>query len=96
MKRVLGSCKTSRFPHPPAKILKVYIEVLTGLSHVNHPDGPSNTLLSQGCVLGLCPSSAEKTSVTHVPSKGEGVRRRLLSGSSLRVNCWSRPLNYHL
>lgn len=93
MKLVLGSCRTKRFPHLPAKILEVYIEALTGLSYVYHPDG-ANTLLSQGCVLGLHPSSAGKTSVAHGPSTGEGsLRKLLLSRSRLRVNCWSCPFN---
>ena len=34
MRQVLGSQKTHRAPHPPARILKVYIEVLTGFNHV--------------------------------------------------------------
>lgn len=31
--------------------LKVYTEALTGFTHMCHPDGLSNTLPSQGCVL---------------------------------------------
>ena len=31
---------------------KVYVEVLTGLSHLHSPDGLNTTSLSQGCVLG--------------------------------------------
>ena len=31
---VLGGCKKSGSPHQPARILKVYIEALTGFSHV--------------------------------------------------------------
>ena len=34
------------------QILKVYIEALTGFSHVYCPDGLNITLLSQGCVFG--------------------------------------------
>ena len=51
MRLVLGGYKMSRSPHPLARTLKVYIEVLTGFSHVYCPDGLSNTLLSQGYVF---------------------------------------------
>ena len=34
-----------------ARILKVYIETLAGSSHIFTPDGLSNSLLSQGCIL---------------------------------------------
>ena len=44
---VLGGCKASRFLYP-ARILKSYLEVLPGLSHVYHPDGFNNSLLCQG------------------------------------------------
>lgn len=37
MRPVLGSCKMMRPPHLPARILKVYTEALTGLSHTDHP-----------------------------------------------------------
>lgn len=43
--------KTSRSLHLPARILKVSIEALTGLSHVYCTDGLNNTLLSQSYVL---------------------------------------------
>ena len=43
--------KMSRSPRLLARILKVYIEALTGLSHIHNPQGLNNTLLSQGCVL---------------------------------------------
>ena len=43
----------SRPQHPgSARILKVYIEFLTGLSHIHHPDSLSISLPSQGCVFG--------------------------------------------
>lgn len=28
--------------------LKVYLDTLTGLGHIHHPNGVTNTLLSQG------------------------------------------------
>ena len=43
----LGGCKASRFLYP-ARILKSYLEVLSGFSHVYHSDGLNNTLLCQG------------------------------------------------
>lgn len=54
---VLGSCKTSGTLHPPARILKAYIEVLTGSSRVFSPDGLNTTLFYQGCVLEMAPSA---------------------------------------
>ena len=51
MRLVLGDCKTSRSLRPPARILKVYTETLTGFSHISCPDGLNNISLSQGCVL---------------------------------------------
>ena len=43
----LGGCKASRFLYP-ARILKSYLEVLSGFSHVYHSDGLNNSLLCQG------------------------------------------------
>lgn len=37
--------------HPSTGILKVYAEDLTGFSHIHHPDGLDNALLSQGFIL---------------------------------------------
>ena len=48
MRLVLGGHKVSRSPHSPARILKVYIEAFTGLSHTYRPGDLSTTLLSQG------------------------------------------------
>lgn len=36
----------SSFPHPPTKILTVYIKVLIGFSHIHIPDSLHPTLLS--------------------------------------------------
>jgi len=35
----------------PPVILNIYVEASTTLGHVNQPDGLSNIVLSQGCVL---------------------------------------------
>lgn len=37
--------------HPSTGILKVYAEDLMGFSHIHHPDGLDNALLSQGFIL---------------------------------------------
>ena len=89
MRLVLGSCKTSKFVHLPARILKVSMEALTGLSHTYHPDGLNNTVLSQGCVL-------ETAGRMCIPRTGEGVRSLQLPGSSSRVSQRSHPLYYLL
>ena len=47
----LGSCKTSRSSHLNIRILKVYIEALTGFSHVYCLDGLNSKLLSPVCTL---------------------------------------------
>lgn len=54
MSRSTCACtRTSPFPW----ILEVYIEALTEFSHILSPDGLSNTLHSQGCVLEIAPST---------------------------------------
>ena len=50
-KLILGCWKMNRSPHPPIRILRVYTEALTGFSHIYHPDGPNNTLFSEGWIL---------------------------------------------
>ena len=59
MRLVSCGCKMSRFLHPPTIILKVYIEALTGFSHVYHPDGLNTTFLCQGCILGAASGNRE-------------------------------------
>ena len=54
---VLGGCKLSKSLHPPTRILKVYIEALTGFSHIFSPGGLNNSaFLSQGYILEMAPS----------------------------------------
>lgn len=50
-RHVLDNCKTSSLQHPPGRILKVYVDDLTGFSNTIRPHGLNNTLLCQGCVL---------------------------------------------
>lgn len=52
MRLLFVSHKTSRFPHSPARISEVYVEALTGLDHMDSPEVLSNTLISQGSILG--------------------------------------------
>ena len=51
MRFVSSGYKMNRSPHPPARILKVYIKVSPGFNYVYHSDGLNNALLSQGYVL---------------------------------------------
>ena len=91
-KAYLGWPQMSTSLHPPTRILKVYIEALTRFSHIVHPDGLNNTLLSQGCFLEAA-SDSGKTGRTHISSIWERVRSLQESGSNLRVNWWSCPLD---
>lgn len=56
MRLVLGSCKMSRSPHLPARILNMYLESLSGFGHVFCTDGLNNTLLSPSCILKMAPA----------------------------------------
>lgn len=56
MRLVFHGLKTGRSPCLPTWILKVYIETLTGFSHVYHSAGLNNTLLSQVCVFEMAAS----------------------------------------
>lgn len=87
-----GSRKTRRSPRPPARIFKVYIEALTGFSHICHPDSLINTLFSQDYVLGTA-TTVGKVSRTYIPRMREGVRSLQLPGSISGVNQWSHPLD---
>ena len=52
MRLSVGGHKTSRFcACLPARILKVYIEVLTRFSHIHSPDSLNSTFPFQGCIL---------------------------------------------
>lgn len=65
----MGSYKASRSLHSPTRILKVYIEDLTGFSHVYYPDGLNDTLLSQVYVLVMAPTVGRVGS-TYIPRTG--------------------------
>lgn len=78
--------KTSRSPHIPARILKVYIAALTGFSHAYLPYGLNTTFLFQDCFLGHL-LGAGKANGAHIPATGEGERSFWLLESSLLANC---------
>lgn len=77
----LGCSKMSRSLYPPTRTLEVYIEALTGLSHVHHPDGLSNTLLSHARVLENGSYGGSSGQNTHSKDSG-GVRSLSLPGAS--------------
>ena len=81
----LGCSEMSRSLYPPTSTLEVYIEALTGLSHVHHPDGLSNTLLSHARVLENGSHGGSSGQNTH-STDGGGVGSLSLPGASLRVN----------
>lgn len=78
---VLGGCKTNRSLDPPARIVNVYTEAWT---RPYRTDGLSNTLLSQGCILGNDPHCGNGGQNIH--SKDRGWGEETLPRFSLRVN----------
>ena len=89
---VLGSCRTSRSPHLPARILEIYIKTLTGFNHVFSPEGLNNTLLSEGCVLEMAPAMG-MVDRRYIPRTELRVRGLRLSQPSSQINWQSRPLD---
>lgn len=79
---VLGSHKVSRSLHCPSRILEVYIEALTGFSHVSCLDGLNMTSLTQSYVLGPASGSKEGKWNTHSKDKG-GSEEPLITGVQL-------------
>ena len=86
---VSGSCKTSRPSHLPTRILRVYIDTLTGFNHVFSPVGLHNTLLSQGCAS---KNSGTGKQTVH-SGTGEEMKGLWKPGSSSQVNQQSCPLH---
>lgn len=62
----------SRFPHLPARILKVCIGALTVFSHVYRPDGVNSTSLFLGCVLETGSSCENGGLNAHSKDRGRG------------------------
>lgn len=87
------SDKTSRFPHPLSRILKVRIEALPGCVPLCTPSKGSQ---QHNMLLSLCPwkqfSLRNARQTLHSKDK-EGVRHLILLGSSSLVNHWSHPLD---
>lgn len=75
MRLMLGGPKISRSPRLPATALEAYIEALSGLSYVYHPDGLNNTLPAQGSILVNAPPVGT-VGRTHITRAGEEGRRR--------------------
>ena len=70
---VMGSRKTSRFPHLLPRLLEVYKEASTRFSHIFSADRLNTTLLSQCCILETIPS-VEMVDGMYIPRRGEVVR----------------------
>ena len=90
MRLIWGSWKTNRSPYPPTRILKLYIEPLTWLSHLFTPHGLNNTLLSQGYVLETGPTAGTGGRM-YIPRTGEAVWSLWFPGSRWRVSQRSHP-----
>lgn len=86
---VLGSDKRSRSLHPPARILKVYIEPLGSVLY--SPDGLNNTLFFQGYFLDIA-ASVGKLDRPYILRTGEWVRSLQL-WVQLGVSWQSSPLS---
>ena len=52
-----GDRGNERSLHLLTRLLEVYLEALTGFSHLSYTDSLSNTLLAQGCVLEVASSA---------------------------------------
>lgn len=84
-------CKMSRST-PPSRILRVYTEAFMGFSHVYHPEGLNNILLSQGCTLENSTHCGKGGQKIHSKDQ-ERIRSLQLPVSRLRVNCQSCSLD---
>ena len=69
---------------PPGKILKVFIEALTGFIHIFSSGSLNSTLFSQGCILEMTPSAGTVGRMS-IPRIGEW-RSMWLPGSNSQVN----------
>ena len=79
-----------RSQHTPSRIVRVYIEALTGFSHIHGPDDVSSTELSKVALLGifLCEDSGQ-----HLHCKDRDGVMTQLPGFSPRIHLQSYPLN---
>lgn len=83
----LGGHKASRSLYPPARIFKVYLEALTGFSHVCHPDGLEITThcFLKTVSLKMAPT-VEWVGQTYILGTEKGVRSLWFPELSLQVN----------
>ena len=79
MRLVIDGPKRSRSPYTLTRILKVYIEALTGFSHITNPDGLNNTVFSQGCIL---------ESISHCGNTGQRVHSEDRGGGVEPLTAW--------
>ena len=84
----LGGHKTSWLLHPPAWIIKVYIETLIKFNHIYYPDGLNNTLLSEDCGFEATPTVGTVGRM-YIASAEEGVRSHWLPGPACSPLCRS-------
>lgn len=79
MRLVLGVCKVNRSPHRPARILKLYTEVLAGLIHISGLDALNITSPSQDRIHGAASESGDGRWNARFKDSGRGC------GAS---DCW--------
>lgn len=68
----MGGYRTNRSLPLPTRILKVYVEALTGFSLIYHPNGLSNTLPFQACILEISSGYGNGRQDIHSEAMGEG------------------------
>lgn len=88
LRTCLWCSKISRSLHLPTRILKVYIEALSGFSYIFSPNDFKNPLLPPGSVLETTPSRG-MSGRKYIPGTGEGVRSLWFPRPSLQVTGWS-------
>lgn len=79
----------------PTRILTVYIQAFTGFSHIYHPDGLHNALLSQVWVLenGSDSGNSGQNILYIFQGPGKGMRSLWLPGFSSQFNDQLHPLS---
>lgn len=88
----LGDLKIRRSLHPPTRISLSFIQSFDwAQSHQSHcPDGPNNTLFSQGCVL---ENNSHCRNESRFYRQRSGVKSPQLLRSSSRINGQSHPFD---
>ena len=89
---VLSGCKMSRSSHPPARILSVYSEDITGLSQSRScPEGLSHTFPLMADYLKMAATVGTRAESTFQRRTGLGASR--CPRASRQVNQRSHPLH---